>query len=141
MALGTLTDSNSNVISLSQGTYTAAERATAINNAKTTANLHAAIGVSQDDVDALVGATNASASNPLATMADIPDVPDYANMPTTDQKAALSGTTGIPSASNPYATKATTDAEASSRASGDALALKIASNLSDLNNAATARTN
>ena len=34
-------------------------------------------------------------------------------LPSTDQKAALGGTSGTPSASNPYATKATTDAEAS----------------------------
>ncbi len=63
-------------------------------------------------------------------------------LPSVNQKAALLGTSGeLPSISNPYATKATTDTEASARSSGDALALKIASNLSDLNNAATARSN
>ena len=126
------------------GTHTWAEQEAAIGNAKTSAAMLAAIGMTADQVAALGGANAPSGTNVVATMADIPDVPEIpsqANMPTSDQKAAMAGTSGTPSASNPYATKATTDAEASARTSGDALALKIASNLSDLNNAATARTN
>ena len=126
------------------GTHTWAEQEAAISNAKTSAAMLAAIGMTSDQVAALSGANAPSGDNAVATMADIPDVPEIpsqANMPTSDQKAALTGTSGTPTASNPYATKATTDAESSARSSGDALALKIASNLSDLNNAATARTN
>lgn len=126
------------------GTHTWAELEASIGNAKTSAAMLAAIGMTADQVAALSGANDPSGTNVVATMADIPDVPEIpsqANMPTSDQKAALTGTSGTPSASNPYATKATTDTEASARSSGDALALKIASNLSDLNNAATARSN
>ena len=97
------------------GTHTWAEQEAAIGNAKTTAAMLTAIGTSANQIAALAGANAPSASNVVATMADIPSVPaipSQANMPTSDQKAALGGTSGTPSASNPYATKATTDLKA-----------------------------
>ena len=108
------------------GKHTWAEQDASIENAKTSAAMLTAIGITADQVAALSGANAPSGTNVVATMADIPDVPEIpsqANMPTSDQKAALTGASGTPSASNPYATKATTDAEASARSSGDALAL------------------
>jgi hypothetical protein len=149
----TLTGSLGTVFTIAETSLTGSEIVAALGNAKSTASLLTAIGASSDQIAALAGSNNPNASNVVATMDDLPDGVTYGStagtategndsrLPDTDQKAALSGTSGTPSASNPYATKATTDAETTARSSGDALALKIASNLSDLNNATTARSN
>ena len=99
--------------------HTIAEHEAAIGNAKTKAAMLLALGVTQDEVDALTGAASASGTNVLVTADDIDEFVTQddltainAKLPTTDQKAALVGTSGTPSASNPYATKATTSANA-----------------------------
>lgn len=93
--------------------HTIAEHEAAIGNAKTSDALIAALGLTQDEIDALTGAASASGTNVLVTTDDIDGFasPDdlaaiNAKLPTTDQKAALAGTSGTPSASNPYATQA-----------------------------------
>lgn len=96
--------------------HTVAEREASIGNAKNKAAMLTTIGVSSSQIDGLAGAVSASAANVLATMENVPDEIEFgstggtacegndARLPTSDQKSALIGTAGTPSASNPYVT-------------------------------------
>jgi hypothetical protein len=84
--------------------YTWDESEAAIKNARSLDALLSILTLNSDIINALTSANSPDGSNYFLTLGDIGSGFDADNLPTSDQKAALPGTAGTPSAINKYVT-------------------------------------